>query len=101
MDSFWENKNVFVTGHTGFKGSWLCLCLDYLGAKMSGYALEPETTPSLYNQLKLDDIINSSIGDIRNFHLLEQALSKASPNLGRKSYRLDVFLKSEFLKFSS
>ena len=70
MDSFWQNKKVFITGHTGFKGSWLSLYLDLLGARVSGYALEPSTEPSLYRQLQLDAVVDSVIGDIRDRHLV-------------------------------
>ena len=45
---FWKNKKVFVTGHTGFKGSWLCLFLNYLGAEVTGYSLAPNTRPNLF-----------------------------------------------------
>ena len=48
--SFWRDRNVFLTGHTGFKGSWLSLWLDALGAKVTGYALDPPTQPSLFEQ---------------------------------------------------
>ena len=46
--SFWNNKSVFVTGHTGFKGSWLCLWLQLMGARVTGYAMDPPTSPSLF-----------------------------------------------------
>ena len=81
MDSFWQNKKVFITGHTGFKGSWLSLYLDLLGARVSGYALEPSTEPSLYRQLQLDAVVDSVIGDIRDRHLVEDALVKSSPDI--------------------
>ena len=47
-NNFWKNKTVFITGHTGFKGSWLCIFLKLLGAKVTGYALKPKTNPSLF-----------------------------------------------------
>jgi CDP-glucose 4,6-dehydratase len=50
---FWQNKKVFITGHTGFKGSWLTLWLSSLQAKVYGYALEPNTDPNLFNTLNL------------------------------------------------
>jgi CDP-glucose 4,6-dehydratase len=50
MPDFYKNKKVFITGHTGFKGSWLCHILLYVGADITGYALEPPTTPSLFEQ---------------------------------------------------
>ena len=55
---FWKNKRVFVTGHTGFKGSWLCLFLNLLGARVTGYSLEPKSTPNLYN---LSNVKKSSL----------------------------------------
>tara|TARA_B100000787_G_C16198799_1_gene303049 strand:+ start:3347 stop:4423 length:1077 start_codon:yes stop_codon:yes gene_type:complete len=69
--SFWKNKRVFVTGHTGFKGSWLCIFLDLLGAKVTGYSLKPKSTPNLYNQANVKKIIDKSIiADIRDYKKL-------------------------------
>ena len=48
--TFWAGRRVFVTGHTGFKGAWLCLLLERLGAQVAGYALAPPTNPSLYDR---------------------------------------------------
>ena len=65
--SFWRGKSVFLTGHTGFKGSWLSLLLSSSGAKVHGYSLTPPTTPSLFVEAKVDTKIeSSSIGDIRD-----------------------------------
>jgi CDP-glucose 4,6-dehydratase len=63
---FWKGKRVFLTGHTGFKGSWLSLWLTSLGAEVKGYALNPPTSPSLFNEAKIESIDTSEIGDIRN-----------------------------------
>lgn len=63
---FWRGKRVLLTGHTGFKGSWLSLWLASLGARVSGYALEPETTPSLFRELHLEDELDHCIADIRD-----------------------------------
>ena len=52
VNSFWGNKNVLITGHTGFKGSWLALWLSEMGANVYGYALEPDTNPSIFDQLE-------------------------------------------------
>ena len=52
LPSFWKNKKVFITGHTGFKGSWMTLCLLSFGSKIKGYSLEPPTQPSLFSILK-------------------------------------------------
>ena len=64
--SFWKEKKVFVTGHTGFKGSWLCLWLKKLGADVVGYALEPSTSPSLFQEAGVESGMTSVIGDIRD-----------------------------------
>ncbi len=93
---FWKERRVFVTGHTGFKGSWLCLWLHALGAKVYGYALEPPTDPSMFVQANVGSFMNSTIGDIRNLESLTRALQEAQPEiiihmaaqpLVRESYR--------------
>ena len=72
---FWKNKRVFVTGHTGFKGSWLCLFLNLLGAKVTGYSLKPKSTPNLYNLSNVKKIINKSIiADIREYKKLHKCI---------------------------
>ena len=63
--NFWNKKKVFITGHTGFKGSWLCLFLHYLGAEVTGYSLTPNTKPNLFDLAKVDQIIDSAT-DITN-----------------------------------
>lgn len=78
---FWRNKKVFVTGHTGFKGTWLCLWLHSLGASVTGYALHPPTQPNLYGLCRMDDLINSNIADIRKPVLLSAALSDCEPDI--------------------
>jgi CDP-glucose 4,6-dehydratase len=78
---FWENKKVFVTGHTGFKGSWLCLWLHSLGASVTGYSLKPPTTPNLFELCQLEQVIPTHYGDIRNLGVLENALLEASPDI--------------------
>mgnify|MGYP001215266342 CR=1 FL=1 len=79
--SFWKNKRVFVTGHTGFKGGWLCIWLYKLGANIKGYSLEPNTTPSLFDEAKIDQIVNSEINDIRDFDKLEKSLIDFDPQI--------------------
>lgn len=79
--SFWREKNVFVTGHTGFKGSWLCQLLKTLGANVTGYALAPQETPSLFGLCAGQNGINSIIGDIRDLNALGSALKKAQPEI--------------------
>ena len=65
--SFWKGRNVFITGHTGFKGGWLALLLNILGANVYGYSLDVNTEPNFFNVVNLKDRIQSStIGDIRN-----------------------------------
>ncbi len=78
---FWKNKRVFVTGHTGFKGSWLSLWLHELGATVKGYALKPETTPSLFELASIDAIIDSDIGDIRNLKQLKSSMTSFNPDI--------------------
>lgn len=63
---FYKGKNILITGHTGFKGAWMCQMLIMAGAKVTGYALEPPTYPSLFTLCKLEDKMNSVIGDIRD-----------------------------------
>lgn len=80
-ESFWKNKKVFITGHTGFKGSWLCLWLNLLGAKVTGYALMPPTKPSLFELCEISEFIRSAIGDIRNISSLQKEILKARPEI--------------------
>jgi len=78
--SFYKNKNVFVTGHTGFKGTWLCRILQEAGAVVTGYSLEPPTSPNLYSKASLDKI-NSIIGDVRDYASLYNAFEKSQPEI--------------------
>lgn len=79
---FWKGKKVFLTGHTGFKGSWLSLWLVSMGAKVTGYALAPATTPNLYDVLAIDSLIEKSyIADIRDFANLQNAISEIKPDV--------------------
>lgn len=79
--SFWKGRNVFVTGHTGFKGSWLLLWLDALGARVTGYALEPPTQPSLFEQACVADTVQSIFADVRDFPRLKAALAESCPEV--------------------
>ncbi|MBN6046137.1 CDP-glucose 4,6-dehydratase [Citrobacter sp. ku-bf4] len=79
--SFWKNKRVFITGHTGFKGSWLTLWLESMGAVLKGYSLNPPTEPSLFDIAHIDDIIQSTIGDIRDFDKLYNAIYEFKPEI--------------------
>ncbi|MHB0995548.1 MAG: CDP-glucose 4,6-dehydratase [Elusimicrobiales bacterium] len=94
--SSWKGKRVFLTGHTGFKGAWLSIWLDSLGAKVTGYALKPPTRPSLFDICRLDRRMKSNIGDIRDGAKLRRAMQAARPEivihmaaqpLVRESYR--------------
>lgn len=77
----YKGKNVLVTGHTGFKGSWLCKILTECGANVYGYSLQPPTEPSLYNLLNIDNEINSTIGDIRDLDALRKVFDLAQPEI--------------------
>ncbi|MBP3964520.1 CDP-glucose 4,6-dehydratase [Paenibacillus lignilyticus] len=79
--SFWQGKQVFVTGHTGFVGTWLCLWLHRLGAVVTGYSDELPTTPSMYRLCGLEHIIPWTRGDIRDSEKLTAALRDAKPEV--------------------
>lgn len=78
---FYKGKRVFVTGHTGFKGSWLCRILISAGAEITGFSLEPPTSPNLFDIADIKPHINSVIGDIRDFDALKKAYDKANPEI--------------------
>jgi len=81
FDGVFSGKTVLVTGHTGFKGSWLSLWLKELGAKVAGYALAPETNPNLYDQLGLSRLMDSRLGDVRDFSLLQKTMQDVRPDI--------------------
>jgi len=92
-------KRIFITGHTGFSGSWVSLWLEHLGAKVYGYALAPETSPSLFVELGLERSLVHTVGDIRDLPKLKRAMAEAEPDLVlhlaaqplvRRSYREPV-----------
>ena len=78
---FWKGKRVFLTGHTGFKGSWISLWLQRMGAELTGYALAPNTTPSLFEVADVARGMKSIIADVRDADALHQALSVAKPEI--------------------
>ena len=81
-------KKVFLTGHTGFKGSWFLIILKFLGASVKGYSLEPKDL-SLFNKINGENLCESIIGDINNKSLLQEELLKFKPDF--------VFLKFSFI----
>ena len=79
---FWAKKKVFITGHTGFKGSWLSIFLTYLGAEVTGYSLLPNTRPSLFNLANIKKIIKKSIiSDVRNYSKLKNEIKKSKASI--------------------
>ena len=81
LKKFYKGKRVFVTGHTGFKGSWLTAMLHELGAEVCGYALEPSTQPSLYKMIGGDKLCQSHIGDIADFDNLKKVFASFKPEI--------------------
>ncbi len=79
--NFYKGKKVFITGHTGFKGSWLCKMLINLGADVTGYSLNPPTTPSLFEISGIESMMTSIIGDIRDYESLKKAFDMTKPEI--------------------
>ena len=79
--AYWEGKAVFITGHTGFKGSWLALWLHRLGARVTGYALDPPTDPSLFESAGIDSVVNGIRNDVRDGAALLEALQAHRPEV--------------------
>jgi CDP-glucose 4,6-dehydratase len=99
LASFYKGKRVFITGHTGFKGTWLCLLLNKMGAQVTGYALDPPTNPSLFEQTGIEKQITHLIGDVRDLEHLTKAMADTKPDivihmaaqpLVRESYKIPV-----------
>lgn len=78
---FYKNRKILVTGHTGFKGSWMSFLLHEIGAKVTGIGLEPNTNPALFDILQLNDKIDSRICDIRNSDKLQQIFDEVRPEI--------------------
>lgn len=81
MNNFWKDKRVLVTGHTGFKGVWLCHLLHTLGAKLWGYALAPNTEPNMFTLTSLENLMSHKIGDIRDFISLKEYVRDVNPDV--------------------
>jgi CDP-glucose 4,6-dehydratase len=79
--AFWQGRRVFLTGHTGFKGGWLALWLQSMGAVVHGYALAPPTTPSLFEAARVAEGMHHTLGDIRDFEHLRAALTRCQPEV--------------------
>ena len=78
--SFFKNKKIFITGHTGFKGSWLSFILDFYGAKIKGFSKKPDTKPNLFDNLSFSKNFNSVKGDIKNYELLKKEIPNFKPD---------------------
>lgn len=79
--SFYKGKKIFITGHTGFKGAWLCKILSGAGAEVTGYSLEPPSDPSLYVIADIEEDVHSVIGDVRDRGHLTEAFQEADPEI--------------------
>lgn len=78
---FWKGKKVFLTGHTGFKGSWLSLWLQAMGAQVQGFALAPPTEPALFNEARVAKGMQSEIGDIRDLQAVTDSMTAFDPDV--------------------
>ncbi len=81
IKDFYKNKKILITGHTGFKGAWMCKTLTMWGGLVTGYALEPPTDPSLFKLANIDKDIDSVIGDIRDLKLLQETFERVQPEI--------------------
>tara|TARA_R110002074_G_scaffold132613_5_gene275997 strand:+ start:301 stop:1350 length:1050 start_codon:yes stop_codon:yes gene_type:complete len=81
MNGFWNGKRVLVTGHTGFKGSWLSFWLNRLGANVAGMALTPDADAALFDQLEIENLVDHMIGDIRDADLVARRVAEVQPEI--------------------
>ena len=82
MKNFWKNKKILITGHTGFKGSWMTLILNSLGAKVYGYALNPISKPNFFDGLNLTKFLVKDLRfNIQNYKILNKAVKKIKPEI--------------------
>ena len=79
--NFYKNKKVLITGHTGFKGTWLCRMLLSMGSIVTGYSLEPPTQPNLFSMADIENEIHSVTGDIRDLKRLHHVFAEAQPEI--------------------
>jgi CDP-glucose 4,6-dehydratase len=80
-EGFWRERRVLLTGHTGFKGSWIALWLQSLGASVTGFALDPPTQPSLFELARVGENMQSVLGDVRDHDAFAAALEQAAPEI--------------------
>lgn len=92
--TFWQGKQVLVTGHTGFKGAWLCMLLNSFGARVAGYALDPPTQPSLYELARVDELVDSTLGDVRDLESLSERVHAFAPRFVFHMAAQSVVLRS-------
>lgn len=81
LPQFWKEKRVLVTGHTGFKGSWLALWLTQMGAQVSGFARPPATKPNLYTITALQNLVSPGFGDLQCYADIEAAVERTAPEI--------------------
>lgn len=81
IEKFYKGKRVLITGHTGFKGSWLCRILSEAGAEVLGYSLEPPTDPNLFELADIQSSIHSIFGDIRDLESLKRVFDETKPEV--------------------
>src|SRR5271154_2940931 len=81
LNSFWRGRRVFLTGHTGFKGGWLALWLTRMGAEVRGDALDPATTPSFFEAVRVGELVEDVRGDLKDGDRLSAALMEFKPEV--------------------